>query len=232
MNEIEAKTILDKIVGQVFGYQNPLTLEQFQQKFAFDISLPHQVTDSTDGSLTWAQSENPVKFMTQTNARKDPDALTRPRKDLHTLEDILSAWGEINYFTTERQMDSINFAKSDNIDRSENVYHSQDIEAAKNIILCDSVRNSEFIAASQNSGNSTFCIRLEDSGGCSNSFGVSWSGKIVNSIFIHDCFDMKDSMFCTNTNGGQYMIANMQFEKEEYMRLRDIVIGWLLAPPE
>lgn len=37
MNAQEAKVIVDKIVGQVFGYQNPLTLEQFMQKFAFDV---------------------------------------------------------------------------------------------------------------------------------------------------------------------------------------------------
>ena len=69
MNAHEAKKILDKIVGQVFGYQNPLSLEQAMQKFAFDIKLPQQVFDTTDGSQTWAQSTNPTKFVTMENAR-------------------------------------------------------------------------------------------------------------------------------------------------------------------
>lgn len=32
MNSEGAKEILDKVVGQVFGYRNPYSLGQFQQK--------------------------------------------------------------------------------------------------------------------------------------------------------------------------------------------------------
>lgn len=35
-----AQATLDKIIGQIFGYQNPFTLEQFQAKYAFDVRLP------------------------------------------------------------------------------------------------------------------------------------------------------------------------------------------------
>ena len=43
MNAQEAKKILDEADGQVFGFQNPLSLEQAMEKFAFDIRLPQQV---------------------------------------------------------------------------------------------------------------------------------------------------------------------------------------------
>lgn len=229
MNAQEAKIIVDKIVGQVFGYQNPLTLEQFMQKFAFDVRLPQQVYDSTDNSITWAQSTNPTKFMKLDNARTDEMGM-RQSRPLQSLQDVLAAWNEINYTTTERQMESINIAESDSIDRCQNVYRSQDIKNSKNIVFCDGIGNSEFVAASQRSGAVTFGIRVEDSGEVSNSFGISWCGKATNCIFLHDCGDMQDSMFCTNMRGGRYCIANMQYEEAEYMRLKQEVIRWILTP--
>ena len=168
-----AQQLLDTIIGQVFGYKNPLTLEQFMQKFAFDIRLPQQVIDAIDGSITWAQSTNPTKFMKLDNARgleiagasKDTDYL-RPKRPLSGIEDVLRAWNEINFTTTERYLDSMNVAESDNIDYCENVYRSQDIKKSKNVLFSDGIGGSEYIAAGQRSGNSTFCIRLEDSGEC------------------------------------------------------------------
>lgn len=236
MTTTEAQHMLDKIISQIFGYKNPLTLEQFAQKFTFDIRLPQQVTDITDGSITWAQSTNPTRFVKQENARglelagasKDTDYL-RPARKLTGIEDILSAWNEINLTTTERQVDSLNILESDNIQLSENVYRSQDIRNSKNILFSDGVNNSEYMAASQRSGSSTFCIRLEDSGECTNCFNVSWSGHLTNCFFMHDTGDMEDSMFCTNIKGKRYCIANMQYDEAEYKRIKEIVLRWILT---
>ena len=77
--------------------------------------------------------------------------------------------------------------------------------------------------------NSAFSIRVSDSGEVGNSFEVSWSNKVTNSMFIHDCASMQDSMFCTNMQGGRFCIANMQYEEAEYKRLRDLVTRWVLT---
>lgn len=232
MDATEAKQILDKIIGQICGYQNPLSLEQFMQKFAFDVRLPQQVYDSTDNTPTWAASTNPTKFIKMDTARAkyaENDGF-REKQPINNLQELLAMWNEINYFTAERQIESLNVAESDSVIKSENVYRSQDIRRSKNILFSDGIEDSEFIAASQRSGGNAFCVRVEDSGECSNSFGVSWSSKITNSFFIHDCYDMTDSMFCTNMRGRQYCIANMQFEKDEYEKLRQQVVQWILTP--
>lgn len=236
MTHQEAQEVLDKIVGQVFGYKNPLNLEQFMTKFSFDVRLPQQVTDSVDGSITWAQSINPLKFMKMSNARgleiagasKDTDWL-RPARPLNSMEDIMTAWEEINFTTTERMNDSINVSESDNIEFSENVFRSQDIRRSKNILFSDGLGGCEFVAASQRCRDLAFCVRTEDSGECSNSFGVSWSSRITNCFFIHDAGDMQDSMFCTNINGKRFCIANMQFDEAEYRRIKDMVVRWILT---
>ena len=236
MTATEAQKLLDKVVGQVFGYQNPLSLEQFMQKFTFDIRLPQPVTDSIDGSITWAQSTNPTRFVKLNNARgleiggasAKTDYL-RPKRPLNSIEDIMTAWNEINLTTTERQLDSIDVAESDNIYYSESIYRSQDIHKSKNILFSDGVNGSEFIVAGQRSGDSTFCIRIEDSGDCSNCFNVSWSGNLTNCFFMHDTGDMQDSMFCTNIKGKRFCIANMEYEEAEYRRIKDTVVQWILT---
>lgn len=231
MDAAKAKEVLDKIVGQVFGYQNPLSLDQAINKFAFDIRLPQQVYDSTTNKPTWAQSTNPTKFITMQNAwdKQDAGGWDMPKKPLNNIQDILTAWNDVNLTATERFIDSTNVTESDNTYFSENVYRCLDVHRSKNIILSDTVQDSEFIAASQRSHTSSFCIRLEDSKECSNSFSISWSGKITNSFFLHDCSNMQDSMFCSHLSGKRFCIANMQFEEAEYMRLREVVVRWILT---
>jgi hypothetical protein len=231
MNAEIAKEIADKIIGQIFGYQNPFTLEEFMQKFAFDVSLPQQVFDSTDNKPTWAQSTNPTKFITLDNSWEKPEGYwLKDKRPITSMQDILTAWNEINFTTTERQIDSTNVAESDNVYFFDRIYRSQDISGCRNILFSDSLQaGCEYVAASQRSNSSTFCLRLEDSKECSNSFGVSWSNKIVNSFFIHDAANMQDCMFCSHMNSKQYCIANMQFTKEEYEKIKAMILQWILT---
>jgi hypothetical protein len=231
MDASVAKAIIDKIVGQIFGYQNPLTLEQFQAKFAFDVRLPQQVYDSTTNQPTWASSTNPAKFISFENSMNMPEgAFERPKRPINSIQDILAYWSETNIQAAERYKDSLTVAESDDVRHSENVFRSQDVESSKNIVFSDSIRpGSEYLAASQRSGSSSFCIRLEDSGECSNSFSVNWSTKISNSFFIQDCANMQDCMFCSHMNSKQFWIANMPFEKAEYHKIKDMVVRWILT---
>jgi hypothetical protein len=232
MDATKAKEILDKIVGQVFGYQNPFTLEQFMAKYAFDVRLPQGVYDATTNKPTWAQSTNPTKFITMQNAwNRDTNGpgWGVPKRPLNNLEDVLAAWSEINFTATEREIDSTNVAESDNTYFSQNVFRSLDVHGSKNVLFSDAAIDSEFVVATQRSNTSSFCIRLEDSQRCSNSFSVSWSDSITNSFFIQDCKDMQDCMFCSHMSGKQFCIANMQFEEAEYRKLKDIIVRWILT---
>lgn len=227
MDATQAKEILDKIVGAVFGYQNPLSLDEAMQKFAFDINLPQQVYDSTTNQPTWASSVNPTKFITMDNALKRADSWELEKQPLSSIEDILIAWSQTNYTTTERQIESVGIAESDSINNSENVYRSTMIRRSKNILFSKGCANSEFLVGSTESKTSSFSIRVEDSQLVTNSFNVVWSAKINNSFFIQDCYDLTDCMFCSHIAGKQYCIANIQFTKEEYERLKVEVIKWI-----
>ena len=231
MTSIQAQTVIDEIIGHIFGFKNPYTLDQFRQKFAFDVNLPSQVIDATTGQITWAQSSNPNKFIKMDNAYKmfEPNDGLQPLQKLTSIEDILGAWSKVNLTASERQIESINVAESDNIYNCENVFACQDSHDSKNIVFCDAANQSEFVAASQRSHTLAYTLRAEDSHSTSNSFAVSWSGNITNSFFIHDCKDISDSMFCSHITNKRFCIANMQYEEAEYMRLRDIVVRWILT---
>ena len=229
MKPQEIQAVLDKIVGQIFGYKNPFTVEQFMQKYAFDVRLPQRVSDSTTGEETWTQSPNPTKFIAVKNAWDRQDWDNRPKRGLNSIQDILTAWNEVNFTATDRHLDSINITESDGIYSAENVYRSTDCGRSKNILLSDGIFDSEYIAAGQRSQASTYCARIEDSKESSNSFSVVWSQKVVNSFFIQDCTDMFECMFCSHITNKKYCIANIQYDEAEYRKIKDMVVRWILS---
>jgi hypothetical protein len=231
----KAQEILDKVIGQITGYKNPYTVEGFMQKYAFDVRLPVQVVDSVTSEITWAQSANPAKFITMETAFKGNPHTGKEdwmleKQDIKSINDVLAIWQLTNYTTTQRKLDSLEVYESDNVYSSENVHRSQDIHNSKNILLCDTIQEGcEYVVASQRSQASTYCARLEDSRGCSQSFNVSWSNKIVNSAFIHDSFDLYECLFCSHLTSRKYCVANMQFEETEYFAIKKMVMEWILT---
>lgn len=231
MNEKIAENIVNKIFKNVFNCDNNFSLEEILEKFAFDIKLPKEVYDSTTNEVTYADSIHSGKFITLNNMEKidKENGWIQEKKEIEDLDSLLELWNKINLITTERVYDSENVSKSDTIYRSINIYHSTDMSDSKNIVYCDSCGNSEYLLACQRSGSSNFCIRTDDSINCSNSYNVICSNKIINSFFIQDCFDLYECMFCSHIASKKYCIANMQFEKDEYFQIKDMIIKWILT---
>lgn len=227
MNDKKALQIIQKIFQCVFEKNNPYTLEELLEKFAFDVKLPKQVNDFHTNEVTWADSVNNGKFITLNNSEAI-DSWMIPKRDVHSLDEVIEIWNTVNLMTTERVYDSTNVCKSDTIYSCENVYRSTDCRACKNIVYCDSCGDCEFLLASSRSGTSTFCIRCDDSKDCSNSYNVICSNKVSQSFFIQDCFDLYECMFCSHIANKKYCIANMQFEKEEYYQIKKSIIEWIL----
>ena len=230
MNDTKALEIINKIFNNVFEENNKYSLDELLEKFAFDIKLPKQVNDSTTNEITWADSINSDKFITNSNMEKrdTTEGWMLPKRCFFNLQELIEIWNSINLTTTERVYDSINVVKSDTIYRCENVYRSTGCSDSKNIIYCDSCGNSEYILASQRSGTCNFCIRTDDSKNCSNSYNVICSNKISNSLFIQDCFDLYECMFCSHIANKRFCIANMQFNEEEYYEIKKAIINWIL----
>lgn len=230
MNDLTALEIINKIFRNIFDKESHQNLEGILEKYAFDVKLPKQVTDTTTNEITWADAISSGKFITLKNMEKK-DITTGwmlPKQEVHNLQEIIDIWNTINLTTTERVYDSINVVKSDTIYRCENVYRSTDCTNCKNILFCDSCSDSEFIIASQRSTTSSFCIKVDDSKDCSNSYHVICSNKVSNSIFIQDCFNLHECIFCSHIANKRYCIANMQFEEDEYFVIKKAIIEWII----
>lgn len=231
MNSKEALKVANQIFQSIFNKNNPYSLDELLKKYAFDIKLPHKVVDSFTGKITWAESINPTKFISQNNMElyDKQHGWMLKKKEVSSLDDVLKVWKKINYTTTERIYDSENVSKSDTIYRSENVYRSLDCRECKNVLFCDGCGSSEFILGCQRTGGSNFCIRVDDSGGCINSYNVICSAKISNSFFIQDCKNLDECIFCSHISDKKYCISNMQFEKEEYYEIKKEIVNWILS---
>ena len=230
MNDKLALEIINKIFSSVFDKNNSFSLEELLEKYAFDIKLPKQVNDSVTNEITWADSINSGKFITNKNMeiKDNKDGWMLPKREINNLQELIDIWNSINLTTTERVYDSINVCKGDTIYRPENVYRCTDCSESKNIIYCDSCSNCNYTLASSRSSNCDFCIRTDDSKDCSNSYNVICSNKVKNSLFIQDCFDLYECMFCSHISTKKYCIANMQFEEEEYYEIKKTIIEWIL----
>lgn len=230
MTDKLALNIINKIFENIFEEPNNYTLDEILEKFAFDLKLPKQVFDSTTNEITWADSINSSKFITLTNM-ETKDRTTGwmlPKTKINNLQELIDIWNTVNLTTTERVYDSINVIKSDTIYRCENVYRSTDCSDSKNLVYCDSCGTSEFLLACGRSGTCNFCIRCDDSKDCSNSYNVICSNKVSNSLFIQDCFDLYECMFCSHIASKRFCIANMQFEEQEYYEIKQLIIEWIL----
>lgn len=231
MNSFDPSAVADAIFEDVFGRKNTFSLEELQEKFAFDLPLPRMVTSSITNTETWTTSYGEEKIMTQDaiRDRMKIDEWMQQKKDMKDMNDVLSAWEEVNYLASEKSINSQNIVRSDNILNSSNVYQSNSIFDSKNVLFSYNNIYSSYLLGSRGSGSCTYAIRVKDSEKCSSVFEVSWSAQVSKSMFIHNSKDLYECMFCSHLISKRYCIANVQFEKEEYFRIKEMVIDWILG---
>lgn len=230
MDEKQAMEMVNKTFTNIFGKKSPFTLEQILQKFAFDVKLPQQVMDTTSKQITWTSCLHASKYITQARMEQYDEARgwMIPKQEIHTLEDLLQVWKKTNYTTTERAYDCINIAQCDPLYRCQNAFRCTDCRDSKDLVFSDGCGDCESIIACQRSSNCSFCLRVDDSNGCNNSYNVICSAKINQSIFIQDCNNLYECIFCSHIANKRYCIANMQFEQEEYFEIKKVIINWIL----
>lgn len=231
MKEENVEKEINLIFKNVFGKDNPYTLEEIRNQFAFDIRLPLEVHDSTTGEVTYASTANSTRFITNKNMmnRDDDKGWMLPKKQVTHLKELLDMWDSINLTTTERVYNSNNVSKSDPIYNSNNVYYCTDCSKVNYAFFSDGVSNSDHALASQRSTTINYSIRVDDSNTVTNSYNVICSSNISNSYFIQDCSDLFECIFCSHISNKEYCISNMQFTKEEYYFLKDKIIEWILT---
>lgn len=202
---------------------------ELRKKFAFDIPTSVKTTCSLTGKTTWTFSNKREKIASQQAAAEyfKKDEWMRKIKPIN-INDILKYWQEINFIVGEKYLNSKEVAESDSVYNSALVYQSLSIFDSKNIIFCYKIFDCNYMLASRDNSSCTLGIRVKESIYCSSCFEVSYSSKVSKSMFIHDSYDLYECLFCSHLRSKKYCIANMQFDKEEYFRIKKMVIDWIL----
>ena len=104
MNDKQCMNVIDEIFVEIFGQKSPVDINGILEECAFDIKLPNKVLDAITGDETWASSVNSNKYISQTNMEKYDTykGWMIPKKEVHSLKEIIDLWESINYTKTER----------------------------------------------------------------------------------------------------------------------------------
>lgn len=225
----QAKRIVDTVFKDIFQINNPFSLEEVKQKFAFDIPLPKKTNCALSGDDTWSILVND-KIASQNSiaGQFKKDEWLKKKKPINSIDDLFKYWQEINYTTGDKNINSKDVFASDGIYNSASVFNSHSIFKSKNIVFCYDVVDCNYSVACRNNESSTFGIRMRESINCSSGFEISWSSKVSKSMYLHDCIDLYECLFCSHIRSKRYCIANMQFEKEEYFCVKKMVTDWIL----
>jgi hypothetical protein len=224
MNEEEA---FKAVFKEVFGTETDMNLEQAEKVLSYGISLP-KPRKSVTGEIVYSMYEVD-KYISEKEFRtiKSEGTIGNPTP-INSLKDLEKVYKEIDTFLGNMAINSKNLTNSDQVLGSTNVYHSYDILSSKFIGFSSMLHSCEYMYGSKSSSDSSFCIRCQDSKMLNNCYEVSWSAKCSNSMFCHNSFDLRECMFCFHLASKQYCIGNRQYTKEEYMKVKKMVIEHLL----
>lgn len=232
MNDEQALQIANTIAKDIFGKELGLSLEQIPRVLCDGIVLPQVLQCERTNVPVHMYDPQPgqhviseAAFMEQ--AQKDDWMM--PKKELATIGDFLSAWKDANYMKGDKSVESQDVAKSDSVISSQGVYMSTLISGSKNVLFSHGNFFSNYLLACRGNSSCNFGIRILDSIYCSSSYEVRWSDKVTKSMFINDSVDLYECIACFGLRSKKYCIANMQFEKEEYMKIKSMIIDWIFA---
>jgi hypothetical protein len=230
MEKQTPQTIINFILNDIFGLQNPMSLEEVYSRFTQNIPLPQTVKCAITGVDTWILplETSPVVNQEAVRKQKGIEDWMKPTKPLNTIDEILAAWKEVHYQAGEKIYESVNVEKSDSVTASSNIFYSSLIGNSQNIVFGYSNFNSNYLLASRSNNSCSSGLRMLESAYCSSGFEVNFSKKVSKGFFINDCFDLYECMFCFGIYSKKYCIANMQYETQEYMRIKAIVVNWIL----
>jgi hypothetical protein len=207
---------------EVFPNIEALEINKFKELFTFDVDLPKKhLCEKTNKEVFISD-----RYKYPRLAHEDflNEGQTPEVKEIGNLGELLKEVKPILLFRGNKTMNSEVVEESDHIYSSSYIYNSQHIYLGQKILFSENCSESEYLLASRGGSGCNFGIRVFDSSKTSNSFDIDWSGNTVNSYFIHDCYDLRDCMFCFHTRSKQFCIGNRQYTKEKYFELKEKIL--------
>ncbi|MFH1306049.1 MAG: hypothetical protein ABIH83_00125 [Candidatus Micrarchaeota archaeon] len=110
--------------------------------------------------------------------------------------------------------------------------HGYSFVNSKFCAYCFWARDSECIFGSDFVFSSKFCLKCYSSLSLSRCFEVSSSTNCSDCYFCHNCDACTECLFCTNAKSLHYAIFNRQYPKEEYLKIKKLVLAEIASKLE
>lgn len=221
---------INQIFKAIFGVEgNFADPDIFKKVYAADLSaLPHQsICDDNKEPTTVRASDSGFKALSSSaiDERFMKDQFIEPTHKISDLDDLFTAFDKISTRRGDANINSNYVTDSTNVHNSSFVFGSQGVSQSQHVYYSYGIEESEFVAASSDVFNSQYCIRATGVNNCRLSFAIDFSSKIDNSFFIHNGLNLTDCMFSHHIVERQYCIANMQYEPDEYIKIKQLVFN-------
>ncbi len=229
MDEKKAKSLADFIFKDIFGRDNPFSLDELEERFAYEINLPRKVKDDITGADLW--SSFPKKKMVSTRTIMEQGKMNlwaKKPKPIRSMDDVAAYWEDINYFQGDKNMASQEVLESDGVYMGHTVYRSTQVFNSQNILFSEDAYNCKYLMCSLHNSACTSGIRMVQNTFCTSSFAVTWSKKVSKSMFVNGSYNLYECLFCSNIDSKQYCVCNMQLPKEEYLKVKRMVVDWAI----
>lgn len=214
----------ESILKQVLGVSVSL-----KEKMAEGIPLPEKGKSSLSSETVWVADKRKDKLISQNEtAERYKKGGWMRTGSVGTMQEVLKGWAEVNCEVASRSVNSVSVEESDGVYNSQGVYRSSSIFDSKNIMWSYKLFNCQYMLGSRDDSACSFGVRVRESVYCSHCFEVSWSHKVSRSMFIHDCTDLTECLFCSHLRSKKYCVANVQLSEEEYSRIKKLVVEWIL----
>ncbi len=94
------------------------------------------------------------------------------------------------------------------------------------------VINSQYVFGSREVKDSSFCLKCYQSNQLTRCFEVDASRNCSDLYFSHNCENVKGGIFCFNIKNKSYAVGNVEVGKQEFERVKAIVLREVIADLE
>lgn len=183
------------------------------------------------GGVWVADGDKEEKFVNQQEVAEGykKDGWMRSYTKMESMKEVLKKWTEINYVVASRQVNSVEIEESDGVYNSRGVYASSSIFDSKYIMGSRKLFDCGYLVGCRDDTACLVGAGVRESIYCSKCWEVSWSNKVSRSAFVHDCYDISECLFCSHLRSKKYCVANIQLDKEEYLKIKEMVKEWVIS---
>jgi hypothetical protein len=110
---------------------------------------------------------------------------------------------------------------------SSDCYHGTLFMLSKLCAYCLMPRNCEYLFGCREARESKFSVNCHFSTKVSRCFELDNCNNCSDCLFCHNVENCTECMFCFNVKAKRYAVGNVEYPKEEYLRLKKLILAEL-----